>query len=52
MKVELNSNGLITIQAETETEAYALKKWSKDNETLNTNVCIMAFVATPPNQGV
>lgn len=30
MKVEINVNGLLSLTAETPTEAYALRKWWKD----------------------
>jgi hypothetical protein len=34
MKTEINKDGLMTIKAETELEAYALKKWTKENTKL------------------
>jgi len=31
MKATINANGILVVEAETDLEAYALKKWSEDN---------------------
>lgn len=45
MKVTINENGMLIIKAETPLEAYALKKWSNENEKLDCKNITLVFEA-------
>ena len=45
MKTEIKSSGTIVISAETELEAYALRRWQEDNKNTPKNIIIKYSLA-------
>lgn len=50
MKVNIDENGMMTVQAETELEAYALKQWSSEALNRDANLSTLTIMANVPGK--